>query len=409
MRGSASKRTGTHALGWVLLVMLGVGTIELIAFVALNYILPKGKAGFLLYSPPTKPTQDEFERYLKIRNPLLGWPTEEALEAKKIDSTGSRPTPSYPVPGNECISLYGDSYVYGNEVTDEEAWGNLLSSMKKCRVANYGYSAYGTDQALLRFLSMKHDETPMSILGIFMTNFKRNVNQYRYYFDGRDSSRFLFKPRFLLLPAGELQLIPLPEVTYEQYDQFVKRPGHFLNNEFFIPGSTYGPTPLEFPFTQSMMSVIMKPEIKNWIIGKPDWSDFVEPGHSSKAMELMVALTAQFMKECKHRNKSCFAVIFPSRSGYEYYVKTRKLPVELFLHALEQRKIPYLHLTRKLKERLQDRRICAILARPNTCSGHFGPEGNRLIAEILFDHLQQTISLQQGVLEQDVGSRIVND
>ena len=35
--------------------------------------------------------------------------------------------------------------------TDKEAWSNQLSRLVGCRVANYGVSGYGSDQATIRF------------------------------------------------------------------------------------------------------------------------------------------------------------------------------------------------------------------------------------------------------------------
>src|SRR5262245_64847986 len=105
------------------------------------------RAPFLAYVPPHDVTPAEYERYRRIRDDVLGWPMAyDDPRAEQFDSSGARPSPAYPTPGDECISLYGDSLVYASEVSDAEAWGNLLSQRTRCRVANFAVGGYGTDQ-----------------------------------------------------------------------------------------------------------------------------------------------------------------------------------------------------------------------------------------------------------------------
>ena len=79
-----------------------------------------------------------------------GWPTIDALKTEHYDALCSRPSPAFPKPGNECITLYGDSFTYGEEVDHEDAWSNRLAERIGCHVGNYGVGGYGSDQALLR-------------------------------------------------------------------------------------------------------------------------------------------------------------------------------------------------------------------------------------------------------------------
>jgi hypothetical protein len=56
--------------------------------------------------------------------------------------------------------------VYGDEVSNEQAWLNVLSDLPGCRVSNYGVIGYGPDQAYLRFISNEHDKAELIVLGI---------------------------------------------------------------------------------------------------------------------------------------------------------------------------------------------------------------------------------------------------
>ncbi len=88
-------------------------------------------------------------------------------QADRYDSSGARPSPAFPVVGNECLSLYGDSFVYANEVDDASAWGNVLTELVRCRVGNFGVGGYGIDQAYLRFSRNTGDGASLTMLGIY--------------------------------------------------------------------------------------------------------------------------------------------------------------------------------------------------------------------------------------------------
>ena len=127
-----------------------IGFVEIFSILSLQYyIIPRD--GSMFYRLPNINKVD-FDHYLQRRDPKLGWPLPAHIGAKDFDASGARPSPTFPKPGRECVALYGNSFTYGEEVGDADAWGNVLSGMLGCRVANYGVGAYGTDQALLRFL-----------------------------------------------------------------------------------------------------------------------------------------------------------------------------------------------------------------------------------------------------------------
>jgi hypothetical protein len=387
----------SFVLGWFLLFTLLFGVLEVFSFITLNYLLPKGKTDFLLFTPPPTPTKQEYMSYLTRRDPDLGWPTTKAFAENSIDSSGSRPNVNFSIPGHECLSLYGDSFVYGSEVSHVEAWSNILSGLLGCRVGNFGVPGYGSDQALLRFKRNKKDVAPKTFFGIFPDNFKRNVNQYRYFIQKSNSNPFLFKPRFVIRPSGDLQLIRLPEIPLKNFDRFLMEPQQYLQYEYFIPESSDGPIPLRFPFLWRSWKLINKPEIKNWLLGMPEWHDFVQPEHASGALEVTIAITSQFIDECRKREKECLILIFPARNDFDYFRKTGNFALKKFMDKLDELNLQYLNLTPEISNELKEKSICEVLANQDQCSGHFGPEGNRLIAKILFQHLTQGLAMERSL------------
>ncbi len=228
--------------GYVAIAILAIGLVELATYtVSRMYLLQR--IPFLLYVPPHI-DREGWRQYIEERDPVLGWPSKAALASADHDPSGSRPVPAYPTPGDECVTLYGDSYTYGSEVSDADAWGNILAQRLGCRVRNFGVGGFGTDQSLLRFMANDTDTAPLSILGLFPVNMMRNVNQYRHLRTG--DSPLGFKPRFVV-EDDSLRLVPKPDPAFDQLQHLGGDLRRLLSHEAFEPGTAVGPVPFQFP------------------------------------------------------------------------------------------------------------------------------------------------------------------
>ncbi|MFZ2088324.1 MAG: SGNH/GDSL hydrolase family protein, partial [Desulfobaccales bacterium] len=156
-------------IGIILLVVAGLA--EFMAYLKARQLVGHGIA----FNPLV--TNESHRVYLGRSHPRLGWtPAPE-----KVDALGSRPIPAFhdPLTTRACVSLYGDSFTEGAGVDNEHAWSNVLSVLLDCRVANFGVSGYGTDQAYLSFAGNRTDAAKVVILGFLSENVMRNVNQLR--------------------------------------------------------------------------------------------------------------------------------------------------------------------------------------------------------------------------------------
>lgn len=334
-----------------------------------------------LYQPADLPSSDDYENYLKVRHPVLGWPS---AKDEASDTPRARYVSASAASSGECITAYGDSFIFGGEVPAEDAWSNYLSERIGCRVGNYGINAYGTGQALLRFRINERDTAPVTFLGIYPANFKRTVNQYRHFITGRN--RLGFKPRYYL-DHGILKLAPLPTIDYENLASFFERPEKFLQHETFLPGSALGPVRIRFPFSSKVLIIGLKEEVHNWIARRPDWITFVRPNHPSKALEVTVAIASQFMRLCHDREKKCFLIFFPSPNEYDYFHRSGLRAIKPLLDELDHRGIPYLDFTRSFHKALGGEPICPILTQPDKCRGHLNSTGNRMVSDLLYEYL----------------------
>lgn len=390
----------TRAFGVAAMLIFVLFVTELTSFGFYKFFLEQRR--FLVYTPP-RISREVWDNYLRVRDPVLGWPTARGLNSDRYDASGSRPVPAFPEPGAECVTLYGDSFTYAVIVAHRETWGNLLAESLGCRVGNFGVSGYGTDQALLRFETNEADSAPVSILGIFPSNLMRNVNQYHYLLgSGAD---FTFKPRFILVD-GELELVPKPEPRFSDLHLLGRDPGLLLAHETFLPGSDLGPVVAEFPYTLVVPKLLLNDRVRKWLRNVPGTYDFVEADHPSQALQLTVRIAERFIRGCDDRGKRCLVLLFPGPFSYRSYIERSVPALQPLMEAFERLGIRYLALVRPLAEHLGEKGYCKIVTEPGRCRGHFNAEGNRLVAEIVHAYLVQNSFLQlSGAAPPDAAER----
>lgn len=146
----------------------------------------------------------------------LGWCVRaNAVHANgtiHMNARGQRSVREYsdvPAPGTLRVACFGDSFTFGDEVPDEYTFETFLERRApSVEALNYGVSAYGTDQALMRMRREGIDHARVVVIGLLLENIGRNVNRYRPLWTPRTLSP-LAKPRYIL-ENGALQLVAQP-------------------------------------------------------------------------------------------------------------------------------------------------------------------------------------------------------
>lgn len=325
----------------------------------------------LIYSPPAV-TRARYEDYIETREPVTGWPKRRWADRGR---TIPRVSPAFPNADSWCVTLYGDSMTYGAEVSDDEAWGNVLAQRLRCPVGNFGAGGYGTDQALLRFIGNNEDHAAVTVVGIYADNPLRNVNQYRYFLSGGEGLGM--KPRFVL-EGGELKLIPLPTLSYEQFTRALVEPGEMFLYETFLPGSLHGLVRWTFPYTVSLLRLLRSEPVSSYLRGQPSWISFYDPADESRALPITVAIVEEFRRARSHR--AIVAVLFPTPASYNIS-HGGVSALHPLSEQLEAHGVPTRDLTTDFGVHLGDRSICELVTDRATCTGHFNAAGNRVIAE----------------------------
>lgn len=285
-----------------------------------------------------------FQQYLEQRDPILGWPYPKEYGAN-LDATGAQHNPMFPPDARRasCVSLYGDSFTEGGDASsDKLKWGNVLSGRLNCYVANFGVGGYGTDQAFLRFSGNQNDRSSVVILGIHTENVLRNLTRLR---DLQNYSRwFALKPRFALNSAKELELVPMPTLSEEEYMRVIgaRRPLMKLPDEHFQPGGSAGVVALAFPYSVSVIRNMVNFEgFRSRVSGRPEWMAFLQPGHHSRGLEISAAIAQQFVTLSKSRNRSPLVVILPHPQDFKYFEQKGVWPYHHLRQTYASRDLPF--------------------------------------------------------------------
>jgi hypothetical protein len=163
-------------------------------------------------------TRQSFDRH----HPIRGWALAPGLrdvpvfDGKRLSSSsrgvrGAR-EPAVPKPAGKLrIALFGDSFTFGEDVSDDETFGHQMERLladagTPAEVLNFGVHGYGHDQMLLYLReTLPLYQPDVVVLGYVTDDSLRNMTTFRDY----------AKPRFHLRADGSLVLagtpVPAPE------------------------------------------------------------------------------------------------------------------------------------------------------------------------------------------------------
>ncbi len=326
-----------------------------------------------------------YQTYLALRDPVVGWPSPSLFGKADYDRIGSRVIPQFPDPHKHSalVSLYGDSFTWASQVESDQAWGNQLARRLGQRVNNFGVRGYGSDQAFLRFLHNDSDQAPIVILGHLSENILRNLNQLRDLLS--HSGGIGFKPRFILDSEGQIQLIPLPNLSKAEYLRCSRNPGVYLRHEEFLPEQPSGPMILRFPFTWSVLRSLKHYHVRAKLRGEPRHMQFYRADHQAQGTLITAKILERFCDETRSRNRTPVVLVIPTGLDLEYIQDHQVWPYQPLVDELTTRKLPFLDAGPHLIKKIGDTPIDDYFV--GDTSHHLNPAGNRLLAEIVYEYL----------------------
>jgi len=357
-----------------------------------------------LFDEATRTTRDLFrEQSVSIRallapdttrllalDSILGW-RYRSNHRDSVNQTNAegvrsaRPYARSPKPGILRVAVFGNSFVYCNEVKNEDSWPRLVEDLNPdVEALNYGVGGYGLDQAYLRFLAEGARLSPRVVLiGFTPDDLSRVVNVYRRFRSNREIP--LVKPRYVLREDGALQLLPSPVRRASDYDKYLTTPDAV--KELGRYDQWYEPLVYEDPWYDYFASVRVVTAAWIGLRRRYFGSDrLVRAGvlnPSSPAFRIQVALFQRFADGVRASGAEPIVVFLPDRAAVERARRGRRTMLVSLADTLAARRIEYLDATAAFAGGGQ-----LSVDRWFMSGGHYSPLGNRRVAEWLGPRLR---------------------
>lgn len=304
----------------------------------------------------------------------LGWAPEPGWAARDgsvhVNAAGLRATREYAEPapvGVRRVIACGESFTFGEEVADAEAWPARLEALEPgLEVLNYGVGGYGTDQALLRVASEARGPAEALLVGLMLENIGRNVNRYRplWY----PSAQPAAKPRYALGPEG-LTLVPLPFLERAELVAAVRSGEVFARlaeHEYWDDGAP----PAWLAWSVAARLVAGQRAYAAREIG-PLWSDTEgEPFRTTVALLEAFRGVAHGLGDAR-----LLVLVFPRKDDLVAFVADGARPWTTLLGALDAAGIAFLDLTEPLAAAAREGGVDGLYL-----ASHFSPRANDLVA-----------------------------
>jgi hypothetical protein len=371
----------------VILVFLVIAVVESSAALICRFLLAPLHTIRLIWDPDLAQARSNWNALSAIVDDEIGG----------YRASGAKPNSEFPDSGASCGSAYGDSYVGGADVANEEGWIEQLSHLLGCRVANYAVGGYGTDQAYLRFKQV-HDNSPIALLGINPNNVMDNINQYDALL-GSALEPTALKGRFLFDSLNRLEWLPRPHVDREGFVAINRKPSKALPQSYFLPDTPDGPVSLGFPYSLTLVRVALMTRLHNILARRAEWSGLYAEDHPSGALRLMAAICQAFAELAKARGERPLIVMLPLASSFREKANHGEFEYAPLVTALRAKGIEVFDPGAAMIDSLAGRSPCeffthvrpatAWLTSPAPCGGHYSIAGNTTMAQLVAAELRR--------------------
>ena len=383
---------------WAIFVLLAIGVLEACAYLVIqlsdSFLRDSIRRRAAIYAEQTS-------RVVALLNAPagmvmldheLGWMYRPGFrsETDHLNAAGLRSlreySPSVPV-GYLRVAAFGDSFVYGNEVSDSSTWTAQVERMDSAvEVLNYGVGGYGLDQAFLRYLRDGEKYHPqLVVIGFVSDDLGRIVNVYRRFMASNEWP--LIKPRFVLGSGGALQLRAEHVPDVEGYRAYVEQPSRVRD----LGQLDYYYEPLIYENPLYDWSATVRVLSNAWVrLRRRAWDSnrLVADNQynvKSEAFRIQVALMEAFAKAVSERGAQSLVVFFPDKPSAMRTVAGKATAYAPLVRILQSKGISTLDLAPEFANDAGSKRADEWFMP----GGHYSYSGNRVAARAILRAVRQ--------------------
>jgi len=268
------------------------------------------------------------------------------------------------------VSAYGDSFVYGADVKNDQTFPHYLAEYFGSGVANFGVSGYGPDQAILRLerhLSLGQ-RPKVVVLGMPGENIARVVNIYRKLYIPLEHPE-LAKPIFVE-HEGAWQIVNVMKVQGELEDMGRRVAALVRRYDYWHVQNALRPK-FSFPYSLATLTAL-----RFFTIDVVRWQDLYE---SPRARKDMTYLLERFVDLSRRYNFLPVFVVVPMPEDLRNINNGGRSFFDEFLEHTSKKFGDQLLVVDVLADKLDFDRFHV-----HPYSGHASAYGNQKIAEAIY-------------------------
>jgi hypothetical protein len=328
-----------------------------------------------------------------VLDPEIGWRnrTHYSSTLHNTNSAGLRSAREYaPQRSPEVlrVAAFGDAFVYGAEVPTAAAWAALIEDADPAfEVLNYGVGGYGTDQAFLLYQREGQRFSPdVVVIGFSPVDLRRGVSRYTRF--GSFDEPPLTKPRYKLDAAGGLVLVPNPLQGREDWERLAAEPRRVV--DLGVDDAWYDALRFRNPLYDRLASVRLATAAGLRVWRRYVWRDrlFADAGFRPEASAFAVqrAVLGAFADSVRAHGATPVVVMLPDQSSVWAVQSGRGAvyaPLADTLRIADG--LPVVDVVDAFAEWASAHGDDGMFAP----GGHYGPVGNRVLADRLRAHLRE--------------------
>ncbi len=399
--GRAARRPRSRLVPWIARIVMLLLSLEFASRVTIavaNQRLPepvrKRKELYANQSEAIRKYIAEDPAIIQRLDPDLGWRYRPGFTnaTDQINAAGLRGRHEYdkhPAAGVLRVGTFGDSFVYGSEVSVDEAWPTLIDreeDPRRIEVLNYGVPGYGTDQAYLRYLRDGTEYAPdVVIMGFPPTDLARTVSIYRRFYHSSEPP--VFKPRYVLDGSGKLTLLATPIRSQQDYEKLLQSPADVLR--FGPDDHWYEPLVYETPLHDSIatlrLACFLGVRARRRYLGSDRPMVDEHFNTQSTAFAIQSRLFEMFLASATERHTQGLVVMLPDRASIVERRAGRTTSYDAMTRALADKGLSHLDAVDAFLQVEGSPPLDGWFA-PGE---HYSPAGNRIVATWLARELRR--------------------
>ena len=380
VRSSRSWRWAIFGLSVIVIVEASAGLVCL-------FLLNPLHLDHVIWNPDLEQARNNWNKLSSVADEVIG----------SYRVSGAKQNFEFADSQHACGSAYGDSYVGGADVANDEGWVEQLSHLLGCRISNYAVGGYGTDQAYLRFRHIR-DASPIVLLGINPNTVMDNINQYDGLL-GAPLEPIALKGRFLVDSSDHLTWVSRPHLDGDGFVAMNRHPAETLPHSYFLPDTPDGPITLRFPYSVTLARVAFMTRLHNVLARRTEWSSFYAADHPSHALQLMTAICEAFAGLAEAQGQRPLIVMLPLAHSFREKANYGEFEYTPLVAALRAKNIEVFDPGPAMIESLAGRSVCEFYSNPHPeavwfaspvpCGGHYSTTGNTAMARLMADELRK--------------------